>query len=343
MAKSILSDLNCYELIQASYAAHALHFLTKVKIFEFLVTGPKTLDELNSLSNAQSDILDDLLSLAVELKFIHKNNEKYVIARKGLQLSKASKSWFRGYLFVWAEQIVPGVLKLEDHFLTGENAFKLAHQDTIWDYYSKNSEANEVFVEFMHGVTNQSLIPDIVDELVVGSARSLVDVAGGIGSLAGALASKYEELLCIICDQPANKSNADRHISALGLKNCQFMGVNIFDAIPAGHDLYTIKHVLHDWDDTNVIRILTSIAEAMRPDSRLVIIEGLIDREFPETFDNPEFIHTRNFEQRVWTPGKVRSTKHFQSLCAQAGLHIESVSPSRGFDMNYIECHRNSN
>ncbi|MFK3792354.1 methyltransferase [Pseudomonas piscis] len=340
MAKSVLNDLNCFELIQASYAANALYLLTKIEIFEFLISGPKTLDELNHLSKAKSDILDDLLKLAIKLKFIRKNDEKYLIARKGLQLSKTSGSWFRPYLLVWGEQLAPGALKLEEHFFTGNNAFKLAHQDTIWDYYSKNPEAGKIFVEFMHGVTNQSLIPDIVEELIIGDTKSLVDVAGGTGSLACALASKYKTLSCIICDQPSNKINADRHISSLGLENCQFIGANIFDTIPAGHDLYTIKHVLHDWDDSNVIKILTSIAKSMRPDSRLIIIEGLLDREFPASFHNPEFIHTRNLEQRVWTPGQVRSTKNFQSLCSQAGLHVESISPSRSFDMNYIECHR---
>ncbi|WP_443692173.1 methyltransferase [Pseudomonas protegens] len=343
MAKSVLNELNCFELIQASYAAHALYFLTKIEVFEFLITRPKTLEELNHLTNAQSDILEDLLALAIKLKFIRKKGEQYLVARKGLQLAKASGSWFRSYLLVWGGQLAPSVLKLEEHFLTGDNAFKLAHKDTIWDYYSKNPEAGEIFVEFMHGVTNKTLIPDIVDELIVGDATSLVDVAGGTGSLACALASKYEELSCIVCDQPSNQVNAENHIKSLGLANCRFIGVNIFAAIPAGYDLYTIKHVLHDWDDSNVILILTSIAKAMRPDSRLVIIEGLLDREFPESFDNPEFIHTRNLEQRVWTPGQVRSTKHFQSLCSQAGLHIETVRPSRGFDMNYIECCLNSN
>ncbi|WP_337153567.1 methyltransferase [Pseudomonas protegens] len=343
MAKSVLNELNCFELIQASYAAHALYFLTKIEIFEFLIAGPKTLDELNQLSKAKSDILNDLLMLAMKLKFIRKKDEKYLISRKGLQLTKASKSWFRPYLLVWGAQLAPATIKLEEHFLTGDNAFKLAHQDTIWDYYNKNPEASKVFVEFMHGVTNQSLIPDIVEELIIGDAKSLVDVAGGTGSLACALALKYEKLSCIICDQPSNKINADRHIQSLELENCQFIGTNIFGAIPPGHDVYTIKHVLHDWDNSNVIQILTSIAKAMRLDSRLVIIEGLLDREFSDSFDNPEFIHTRNFEQRVWTPGQVRSTKDFQSLCSQAGLRIESILPSRGFDMNYIECLRSPN
>jgi hypothetical protein len=338
-ASSTLNKLNLFELVQASYATRALFVLTKVGIFDELANGPKTLAELSVASKARQDILEDMLLFAVSLRFLRKSGGKYFAAKKGLLLTQRLGNWIRPYLLVWGEQLDPAFSHFEEYLLTGKNAFLLAHKDTIWDYYRRSPVQRENFVAFMHGVTHQSHLHHILDELCIGEAKNLVDVAGGIGSLACALANKYKALHCVVCDQPSNKLNADAYMSSLGVENCCFVGANIFGAIPTGSDLYTIKHVLHDWDDDDAVKILATISKAMRDDSRLIIIEGLLDRKFPDSFDNPEFLHTRNLEQRAWTPGRVRKAADFEELCANAGLRIVKFSHSSFFaDVSYIEC-----
>lgn len=339
MSITNLGNQGIFDMVQSAYALRTLYVLTKIGVFESLATGEKSLSELIKASGSRKDILEDLLLLAVGLAYLRIKNGRYQLRKKGLLLTRRSESWVRSYLLVWGGQLDPAFAHLEEYALDGKDAFESAHGDSIWDWYRRNPEQNEIFVEFMQGVTRHGHLVHIVDELDIGNARSLVDVAGGTGSLACALAAKYGYLSCIVCDQPSNQERAWHYIKSLGLTNCTFEGVNIFESIPASSDLYTIKHVLHDWDDNNAIRIMAAIAKAMRPDSQLILIEGLLDRTFPASFVNPEYIHTRNMEQRLWTCGRVRKSGDFDVLAARAGLRVMRKWDSNQIaDLSYIEC-----
>ena len=76
----------------------------------------------------------------------------------------------------------------------------------------------------------------------------------------------------------------------------------------------------------------------MEPSAQLTIVEGLLDRPFEGVEPEPGYLHARNIEQRLWTPGRVRTLPEFEALSAQAGLRIEQVTHSRIFDISYIRC-----
>ena len=254
-------------------------------------------------------------------------------------LTTRGNHWLRYYLLVWGEQLNPSFSHLNEYLKTGENAFKLANGDLIWDFYGKELKQNEIFVEFMSGVTTQAYIPSIVQELHIGESQTLLDVGGGKGSLVCSLLARHSHLKGFVYDQPSNSGKASLNIESFDLLDrCSFIGGNMFSNVPAGYDLYTIKHVLHDWDDQNAVQILNSISDAMRFDSKLIIIEGLMDREFSAEFKNPEFLHTRNIEQKVWTIGKVRNSRDFEKLCSSAKLKISKITHSSILDMSYITC-----
>jgi O-methyltransferase domain len=48
-------------------------------------------------------------------------------------------------------------------------------------------------------------------------------------------------------------------------------------AIPAGADAYLLKRVLYHWDDAKAATLLRNVRAAMRPDSRLLILEPVVD------------------------------------------------------------------
>ena len=291
--------------------------MTRIGVFDILIKKPSDFKSLLQSRNFDANFFKSLLSLAVSIKYLKLKDNKYYVAKRGLPLTTTSGSWLRTYLLVWGQQLNPALMKMENQLNKEGNAFSIAHRDNIWDFYDKNQFENQVFIDFMHGLTTQAHMLLITEDLNVSDAKNVLDVAGGIGSLACALSLKYPSIKTYICDQPSNSENALNYIRSKGLeKNCNFIGANIFNAIPSGFDLYTIKHVLHDWDDLNALLILQNISTAMRQDSRLIIIEGVADRLFTEKFLNPEFLHTRDIEQRLWTPptSTVRERKWLISL-----------------------------
>src|SRR5207253_1174289 len=75
--------------------------------------------------------------------------------------------------------------------------------------------------------------------------------------------------------QQAVLGNIERaHLS----NRCRFVGSSMFESLPAGADLYVIKHVIHDWPDSDAVQILARICAAMTASSRLIMIEGMVDQ-----------------------------------------------------------------
>ena len=50
---------------------------------------------------------------------------------------------------------------------------------------------------------------------------------------------------------------------------------DFFASVPEA-DIYLLKHILHDWNDEEAVRILKGCREAMRPGGRVIVIERLL-------------------------------------------------------------------
>ena len=88
---------------------------------------------------------------------------------------------------------------------------------------------------------------------------------------------------------------------------------------------------MHDWSDDNDRIILSHLADAMAPDSKVLITEQIMPN--PPTALN------------AWTDlcvlnlgGKERTEKMFDSLTASAGLKMVGVHKSLATDVAVIEC-----
>lgn len=332
-----MTTVNIYEAIQHSYIANALYVLTKHAIFDALLRTEKSAEELAQESGLDAVALRALLELAVACGYLKCTNARFRTASSGLLLSKKSGSWLRSYLMVWGEQLQPAFLQLDSYATTGKNAFSTALGAPIWEYYGQHLAQHENFVDFMAKVTDQVHIPSIVKELKIGDARTLTDVGGGTGSLMCSLLDEHVGTHGTVYDQPRNKRDAALRIQARGMtERCDFVAGNMFSSVPGGADLYLIKHVLHDWDDSNVANILAAVSNAMGVDSTLVLIEGLMDTNSVEA--NPHFLHARNMEQRIWTEGHVRNSAEFNVLCETAGLKIEEIVHAPLLDVSYLYC-----
>jgi hypothetical protein len=48
---------------------------------------------------------------------------------------------------------------------------------------------------------------------------------------------------------------------------------SFFESVPSGGDAYVLKHIAHDWDDSNVSPILRNIRAAMSINAKLLIVD----------------------------------------------------------------------
>ena len=87
-----------------------------------------------------------------------------------------------------------------------------------------------------------------------------------------------------------------------------------------------MKHILHDWNDEECVRILRCCASAMEPGSRLVVIEQLIG-----SIDQPGGPALLDLNMLVMATGRERTIAEYHHLFELAGLRparvIETHTP----------------
>jgi hypothetical protein len=107
------------------------------------------------------------------------------------------------------------------------------------------------------------------------------------------------------------------------------VGGNFFDSVPEGADAYLLKGVIHDWPDDHAAGILRNVRRAMRPDSTLLLIEGIVDSETGPTglLDLLMLV----------IGGRERTEADFRSLVGAAGFSLTRVIPTGASSL--IECH----
>ncbi len=80
----------------------------------------------------------------------------------------------------------------------------------------------------------------------------------------------------MLVDMPAVVASAtisrDR---AIGYR-CEIVGADFFQSIPAGADSYLMKHVIHDWNDEDALRILKNCRRAIGAGGTLLLIEWVL-------------------------------------------------------------------
>jgi hypothetical protein len=96
---------------------------------------------------------------------------------------------------------------------------------------------------------------------------------------------------------------------------------NIFERVDASADLYLLKDILHDWDDERSLQILRTVAAAMAPGSKLVLIEQPLERNDPNPLVSSVDMHMLT----QCDGGRQRSVGELQALLREAGLRPGDV------------------
>ncbi|KAI0155216.1 S-adenosyl-L-methionine-dependent methyltransferase [Xylariaceae sp. FL1272] len=177
-----------------------------------------------------------------------------------------------------------------------ETAFALFHSSgplgakyvNSWDYLENDGEGDrrgwrqKEFIEFMHYLNDifqlKGVILNAHDWETAGSS-TVVDVGGSAGVDAFMLAKKFPDLKIIVQDLPMVEPvfNADIPEELKG--RVSFLAHDMYKPQPTEADIYMMKLVLHDYPESECIKLLRALIPALKPGSRVIIIEyiGKVD------------------------------------------------------------------
>ncbi|MBS0377482.1 MAG: methyltransferase [Proteobacteria bacterium] len=111
-----------------------------------------------------------------------------------------------------------------------------------------------------------------------GRHRVLMDLGGGEGAFAAAVAQRFPGLEVWCVDLPAVARRAAQRLGALAPRARALARDITGEPLPAGADAITLLRVLHDHDDAAVERLLRGAHAALSPGGTLVIAEPMAAR-----------------------------------------------------------------
>src|SRR5262245_59197972 len=192
-----------------------------------------------------------------------------------------------------------------------------------FEYFSKNPERGAVFDGAMTGHHGAEADP-MLDAYDFSAFKDVVDVGGGNGSLLTAILKRHSEMRGVLFDLPRVVDRAQRSVEATGLRErCSFIGGSFLEAVPAGADIYILRHVVHDWRDEDAATILRNCCDAMKPAGKVLVVEIVVPAG-----NDPSFAKWMDL-MMVTYGGKERSEKQYRELFASAGLQLTKAVPTR--------------
>ncbi|KAJ6843807.1 trans-resveratrol di-O-methyltransferase-like [Iris pallida] len=206
-------------------------------------------------------------------------------------------------------------------------AFEVGHGMRIWDATGEWSEFNVLMNEGMESdanFTNKVLIEGC-GELFRGLG-SLVDVGGGTGSMARAVAEAFPEIKCTVFDLPHVVETFEASAAV------EAVGGDFFKYIPPA-DATLLKWVLHDWNDQECVEILKRCRAAIprkEDGGKVIIIEMVMNTDSNVHRESAHLQLLFDVHMMVHTTGKQRTERQWKQIFDDAGFSAYKILPVLG-------------
>lgn len=208
---------------------------------------------------------------------------------------------------------------------TEGDAFVHTMGEHIWDYYTKtNPEEGHQFNLLMSGLS-AGVLGAVVEFYALPETGVVVDVGGGVGAMLCAFLKKQPGLRGIVMDMEHTRAAAEEYIANQGLQDrCTFQPGNFFESVPAGGDLYTMKWILHDWNDAQAAAILRTVHAAMPAHAKLALFEAVV----PEDDSIANSARMMDMNMMVVCGGKERTEEDWRALLDANGFRLDRMIPT---------------
>ncbi|MER8045850.1 methyltransferase [Streptomyces sp. NPDC094032] len=314
-----------FEMVTSFWVARAVHAGTVLGLPDHVAERPRTSAELAALTGADPRSLHRLLRALAGVGVLSVDEQgRYTTTALGDTLRTDIPGSLASFVQLELGAAHHGTWGLlPDAVRTGEPVFEAASGHPIWEYFERTPAMADHLGKAMTGLT--AMVADAVLEVFdFSSYGKIVDVGGGEGGFLSAILGAHPEASGTVFDLPHVVANGRTRIADAGLADrCELIGGSFFEKVPEGGDLYTMKWVLHDWNDESSIEILKSVRRVMPEDGRLLVVDTVV----PEGGDfSPSKIIDLNM--MVLSGGQERTAEEFRALLDAAGFTLTRILPT---------------
>jgi hypothetical protein len=320
-------------MISGIWVPQAIYAAAKLGLPDSLAEGPLQSEEVARAARTHPGATYRLLRALVVLGLVRQHGDgRFELTPLGSCLRSDAPDSVRSWALLWGGPMMWTPWgRLADCVRTGDMAPRfLSGVDDPFELMEAHPEDaahfNRSMLELTRGVA--PLLPAAYD---FSRARLVVDVGGGFGALLSPLLHAHPQLRGLVFDLPRCADGARKLIADEGLEGrCAFEAGDFFEEVPAGADVYLLKSVIHDWDDERSGAILRRCREAMKPDSRLLVLEWIV----PERVGaGDSAIVGTDLNMLVMVGGRERTEVEYRALLVSAGLRFVRLIPTAAMSL----------
>jgi SAM-dependent methyltransferase len=177
------------------------------------------------------------------------------------------------------------------------------------------------------GVFLGKKLADAVADVISG-ARRLLDVGGGSGVYACALAANAPQLEAVVFEQAPVDAIAREKIAQRGLSGRVRVetGDMFADPWPADCDVHLFSNVMHDWGRTEILALLHRSRETLAPGGTVLVHEAFLDPDQRGPLPVAEYSCILAHS----TQGRCYAWSEMEAFLAEAGFHSLGYRPTGG-------------
>jgi len=295
----------------------------RLRLVERLSNGPI---DTPALANATGLSVEDtrrLLRAAAALELVApRGGERYGLGVLGSALlgNPGLAAMIEHHSLLYADLADPVALLRRDRPQTALSAY--------WPYSECDAPAalTESAVRPYSALMSQSqtlIADDILAAYSFRRHQRLLDVGGGDGHFAAAVARRWPHLDVTVFDLPAVADRARARFAREGSRAVAIGGDFAIDPIPGGADIACLMRVAHDHDDDRLLVLLEAVRRALPANGTLLVAEPMSGTRAGARVADAYF----GFYLLAMRSGRARTPAELATLLGQAGFHrVRSIS-----------------
>jgi len=307
------------DLIQGAVITQAISVAAKLGIADVLCEGPLPAEEIAKRVGSDPEATHRLLrTLSGYSVFAEQSDGRFQLTPMADALRDNAPDSMRGLAMLMGHPLL-----WEDwgHLLssvrTGEANMPKLRGMGAYEFLMTNPEYAAVFFQGMRSMS-ESETDSILAAYDFSQFRTVVDVVGGRGTFLAGILSQAQNSHGVLFDSEFSTAEAPQIFDAAGVGDrATIENGSHFDKPPTGADAYVLKHILHDFTESDCLTVLKNVREAIAPDGKILVIEYVLagnnERHLGNVID-------------LWLllllGAKERTLLQYTELFAEAGLRV---------------------
>lgn len=322
----VIDDTKIWDAMLSLYNTPAIALALELAVFEAL-REPGTTQAVTRRLGYNERGMTALLGMLKVQDLLDRHEGTWQLNNLSRTYMLNDSPYFWGPFFAWTSATLPNYRIFLENIRDGETGQEREAADG-WESGQMDPAFAKTITDYMHCHSMASAVA-LAKTCDFSGVKKLLDVGGGSGCYASALANEHPGLHCTIMELAPVCAVADDYIKKAGVADrVDTQAVDMFrEAWPTGFDAHFFANIFHDWSFDTCLELAQKSHAALAPGGRICLQEMLLD----EGGDGPTPPVAFSFLMTWGTKGQQFTLSQLRGILEQAGFRNVKAQRSAGY------------